>query len=84
MTIKPEVVRSLEREQKICSLAIHHLETTCNEFKEKYHWTTEEFLQRFESGSAGDEEDLFRWYAVAKGLAEWESIKTALNEVLIG
>lgn len=83
MVMKPEVIRSLERERGICFLAIQHLETMCKEFEGKYHWTTEEFLQKFDSGLAGDDEDFFKWYAVAQGLIEWKSTKNALEEVLV-
>lgn len=83
MRIKPEVLRSLEREKKICSLAIQHLEMMSKEFEKRYYWTTEEFLQKFDAGSAGDDEDFFKWYAVAQGLSEWKSTKHALEEVLV-
>ncbi len=84
MIIKPEVIRSLEREREICSFAIHHLEGKCKEFEERYRWTTEEFLQKFEDGSAGDDEDFFRWYTIAQGLADWKVTRNALEEVLVG
>ena len=82
--IKAEVMRSLEREKKMCVFAIDHLESLCKEFEEQYHWTTDEFLQRFDNGLAGDDEVFFKWYAVAQGLADWKSTKRALEEVLVG
>ena len=82
--IKAEAIRSLEREKGMCMVAIDHLEGLCKEFEEKYHWTTDEFLQRFDSGLAGDDEVFFKWYAVAQGLADWKSTKRALEEVLVG
>lgn len=83
MNIKPEVIRSLKREKSVCSVAIEHLEVSCKKFEEKYGWNTEEFLQKFNEGIAGDDEDIFKWYAVAQGLKDWKNTKMALEETIV-
>ncbi|OGW00415.1 MAG: hypothetical protein A2889_01890 [Nitrospinae bacterium RIFCSPLOWO2_01_FULL_39_10] len=83
MVMKSQVINSLKRERRVCSLAIEHLESQCKEFEKRYYWTTDEFLQKFEEGLAGDNEDFFKWYAIAQGLADWKSTMSALEEVLV-
>ena len=80
--MKREVIRSLTREKAISSVAIEHLEALIGAYEEKYGWTTEEFIQKFEGGVVGDEEDFFKWYALAQALRDWQATKSALEEIL--
>jgi len=77
------VKRSLEREKIVATRAIEHLEAQCRELEAKYGWTTEDFLRKFEDGTAGDEEDFFKWYAMAQGVEDWKGTLTALEEALV-
>src|SRR3990167_8325942 len=42
MVMKSQVINSLKRERRVCSLAIEHLESQCKEFEKRYYWTTDE------------------------------------------
>ena len=44
----------------------------CKVFEDKYHFSSDEFLERFESGELGDDADFFSWYAVKRGYDVWE------------
>lgn len=44
----------------------------CKAFEDKYHFSSDEFLERFESGELGDDADYFSWYAVKRGFDVWE------------
>lgn len=44
----------------------------CKVFEDKYHFSSSEFLERFESGELGDDADFFSWYAVKQGYDVWE------------
>lgn len=66
MKLKPEVIRSLERETKLSHVAISRLAERCRAFETKYGWSTDEFLHKFDAGEIGDDQDYFIWYALAQ------------------
>lgn len=82
MILKPEVVRALEREQRICETAIERLEAQTAPWEERYGWTTKTFLEKFNSGEAGDEEDFFRWFAVSEAIQDWRKTYDGVSELL--
>ena len=43
----------------------------CSEFEQRHGMSTEEFLERFEAGSLGDQQEWFDWYAAAQGKKLW-------------
>lgn len=45
----------------------HYLDI-CKTFESKYKMTSEKFLEQFDAGKLGDEQDFFDWYAAARGL----------------
>lgn len=84
MILKPEVVRALQREQRLCKTAIERLEAQSAPWEEEYGWNTELFLQKFNAGEAGDEQDFFRWFAVAEAIKDWQRTYNSLGELLSG
>jgi hypothetical protein len=44
----------------------------CQIFEAKYHFSSDEFLERFENGELGDDADFFAWHAVKRGYDVWE------------
>lgn len=49
-----------------------HLREKAQQFEQKYGWTTELFLRKFEAGEIGDDHDFFVWYALAQGINDWQ------------
>jgi hypothetical protein len=43
----------------------------CQLFEAKYHFSSDEFLKRFENGELGDDADFFSWHAVERGYDLW-------------
>jgi len=84
MKLKPEVIRSLERETRLSEAAVARLEEQCRAFETKYGWSTEEFLRKFDAGEIGDDQDYFVWYALAQAKQDWQATRQSLNEVLTG
>jgi hypothetical protein len=82
MQLKPEVIRSLQREQKLSEVALARLTEQCQTLETRYGWATEEFLHKFNSGEIGDDQDFFRWYALAQATADWQATRQSLSEVL--
>ncbi len=45
-----------------------HYDKRCRKFEKQYGMNSDEFIQKFESGLLGDDQDYFDWYAAKKGL----------------
>jgi hypothetical protein len=82
MSLKPDVIRALEREKAICELAVSRLRERCRELEEKYGCTTREFQQRFNAGEMGDEQDLFVWHSLVEAQKDWQETCDHLEELL--
>lgn len=48
-----------------------HYAGICKKFEKKYKMTSAKFIERFEAGMLGDEQDYFDWYAAVRGLNLW-------------
>ncbi len=48
-----------------------HYAGICKVFEKKYKMTSEKFLEQFDAGKLGDEQEFFDWYAAARGLKLW-------------
>jgi len=61
---------------------LERFEKRLKEFEEEYGMSSEEFMEKFESGELGDDEDFFEWYAVYKSKEHWEEKTTELREAV--
>ena len=52
------------------------------EFEKEYDMNSSEFIEKFESGDLGDDEDFFEWYAVYKSKQHWEEKTGKLREAI--
>jgi hypothetical protein len=43
----------------------------CENFEKKYGLDSDLFMEKFNSGELGDEDDFFDWYAAKRGLDIW-------------
>lgn len=50
-------------------LAAYH--ASCATFEQRHGMRTEEFLEQFEAGALGDQQEWFDWYAAAQGKKIW-------------
>ncbi len=82
VTIADEVRESLEREFNISSRAISFYKKHIKSLEKKYRMTTSAFLEKFEKGDMGDEQDFFDWYAFHKLLSSWIRTKNALQPLI--
>lgn len=46
-------------------------QASCATFEQHYGMSTQEFLDKFESGTLGDQQEWFDWYAAAEGKKIW-------------
>ena len=49
-----------------------HYAGICKSFEKKHKMTSEKFLERFDAGKLGDEQEFFDWYAAVRGLNLWK------------
>jgi len=59
MNLKPEVIRVLEREKRVCERAIARLRERYHPLERQYGWSTDEFLEKFNAGTIGDDQEFF-------------------------
>lgn len=60
--------RSLEKllhhESEMCQAQLSQLRTDLAEFEQKYHLSSAEFYQQFQTGQAGDDMDYVEWVSL--------------------
>ena len=81
MVLKPELMYVLRREKMVCETAITRLQEKTQFLEERFGWSTETFLAKFNSGKVGDDLAFFRWYAFAEATREWETTYGSLQEL---
>jgi hypothetical protein len=83
MTLKPEIIYVLQREQTVCTAALARLQEKTRPLEKQFGWSTATFLELFNAGKAGDEHDFFRWYALAEAMKEWQQTYDSIAELLV-
>ena len=43
----------------------------CENFEKNYETDSDTFMEKFNSGEPGDDDDFFDWYAAKRGLDTW-------------
>ncbi len=81
-SLKPEIIQILQREEAICEAALFRLHEKTRLLENQYGWPTATFLRMFDSGRVGDDQDFFRWYALAEALQDWQKTLDSLQEML--
>lgn len=71
----------INRENRICELAIGQLKEKCKHFEEKYKISSTDFYKRFQDGEIGDEQDYFEWKSLIEGTRSWLKTKDGLKEL---
>ncbi len=60
-----------------------HYSSICKKFEKKYRMTSAKFMEQFEAGKLGDEQEFFDWYAAVRGLNLWRERYEILSEVSV-
>jgi hypothetical protein len=55
----------------------------CRKFEKKYRMTSTKFMEQFDAGKLGDEQEFFDWYAAARGLNLWRERYEILSGVSV-
>ncbi len=55
----------------------------CQKFEKQYGVDSEEFMQKFDSGDLGDDQEYFDWYAAKRGYDIWRARYEILSGVSV-
>lgn len=72
MSTNQAVKEAVRREAEIGKFALMRYSVKLSKFEKKYSMDTGKFVQRFENGKLGDEQDYFEWFAIWKAKKHWE------------
>lgn len=68
-----EVIRAaLEQNERVAKYKIKKYSDICENFEKKYEMDSDTFMDKFNSGELGDDDDFFDWYAAKRGLDIWK------------
>lgn len=67
-----EVIRAaLEQNERVAKYKIKKYSDICENFEKNYEMDSDTFMEKFNSGELGDDDDFFDWYAAKRGLDIW-------------
>jgi len=67
-----EVIRAaLEQNERVAKYKIKKYSDICENLEKKYEMDSDTFMEKFDSGELGDDDDFFDWYAAKRGLDIW-------------
>ncbi len=72
---------AVRREKELGRYMLSRYKDKLSEFEDEYDMTTEEFIEKFEDGELGDDQDFFEWFAAFKGKQHWEEKLDQLHVV---
>lgn len=60
-----------------------HYSVICKQFEKEHKMTSAKFMEQFDAGKLGDEQEFFDWYAAARGLNLWRERYEILSGVSV-
>lgn len=65
------------------NLRYKHYSDICKTFEKKHKLTSAKFMEEFDAGTLGDEQEFFDWYAAVRGLNLWRERYEILSGVSV-
>ncbi|AKB37843.1 hypothetical protein MSSAC_3253 [Methanosarcina siciliae C2J] len=79
-----EVIRAaLDQNERVAKYKIKKYSGICENFENKYKMDSDHFMEKFDSGDLGDDDDFFDWYAAKRGLDIWNKKLKILSGIQI-
>lgn len=69
--INKEIGESIASRLEFARRRLATYQASCTTFEQQHAMSTQEFLEKFESGTIGDQQEWFDWYAAAEGKTLW-------------
>ena len=77
---KSVLYEAMDKQLNFISTRLKKFNNECAEYEKKYNMQSDEFINKFESGKLGDDEQWFDWYASFKGRELWKKKYNILRE----
>ena len=79
-----EVIRAaLEQNERVAKYKIKKYSDICENLEKKYEMDSDTFMEKFDSGELGDDDDFFDWYAAKRGLDIWSKKLKSISTINI-
>lgn len=79
--IKPVLDEALKNQKDFAYARFMKFDQECNVFEQKYGMDSSQFLEKFEAGELGDDEQWFDWYAAVRGKTVWGKKYRILSDI---
>lgn len=76
------VKESLQRELILSESKVNLLKEEIKGFEKKYEMSSEEFMEKFERGELGDDQNYFEWWGLLRGIKKIEEKIGKIKAVL--
>ena len=76
------VKESLRRELALSEAKVNLIREEIEGFEKRYEMSSEEFLDKFEQGELGDDQEYFEWWGLIRGLKKIEEQIGRITAVL--
>ena len=76
------VKESLRRELALMEAKVNLIKEEIEGFEKRYELSSEEFLDKFERGTFGDDQEYFEWWGLIRGLKKIEEQIAKIMAVL--
>ncbi len=80
--IKEVIDESIASRLEFAQRRLAAYQASCTTFENRYGLNTQEFLEKFDSGALGDQQEWFDWYAVAEGTKIWSRKRDILAHLV--
>ena len=78
-----KVIRAaLEQNERVAKYKIKKYSDICENFEKKSDMDSDVFMEKFDSGELGDNEDFFDWYAAKRGFDIWNKKLKIILELM--
>ncbi|AKB77703.1 hypothetical protein MSHOH_1220 [Methanosarcina horonobensis HB-1 = JCM 15518] len=79
-----EVIRAaLDQNERVAKYKIKKCSSICEDLEIRYGMDSDLFMEKFDSGELGDDDDFFDWYAAKRGLDIWNKKLKILSGIQI-
>jgi len=80
--VKEVIDESIASRLEFAQRRLAAYQASCTTFEQRYGMSTQEFLEKFESGALGDQQEWFDWYAAAEGKKIWSRKRDILTHLV--
>lgn len=72
MQTNQAVKEAVKKEFELGMFILLRYSAKISKFEKRYKMTTEKFVEKFEKGKIGDDQNYFEWFALSKAKKHWK------------